>query len=61
MLAFVAVRAMSFHHVDVLIGTRVPNVRVNWILEIGGIAMVIAGAVLGLRRRPGGPRPSRPR
>lgn len=58
-LAFVTVRAMSFHHVDALIGTRVLNVRVNWIFEIGGIAVVIAGAVLGLRDRRGGQRPSR--
>ena len=60
-LAFVAVRAMSFHHVDALIGTRVLNVRVNWMFEIGGIAAVIAGAVLGLRGRPGAQRPSRHR
>jgi hypothetical protein len=57
--AFVAVRAMPFHHVDALIGSRVLNLRVNWIFEIGGIAVVIAGAALGLRGRPGGPRPSR--
>ena len=60
-LVFVAVRAMSFHHVDALIGTRVLNVRVNWIFEIGGIAVVIAGAVLGLRGRAGARRPSRHR
>ena len=60
-LAFVTVRAMSFHHVDALIGTRVLNVRVNWIFEIGGIAVVMAGAVLGLRGRPGAQRPSRHR
>ena len=34
-LAFVTVRAMSFHHVDALIGTRVLNVRVNWISRSG--------------------------
>jgi hypothetical protein len=49
-LAFVAVRAMSFHDVDALIGTRVLNVRVNWMFEIGGIVVVIAGAALRLRR-----------
>ena len=52
-LAFVTVRAMSFHHVDALIGTHVLHVRVNWMLEIGGIAVVIAGCVLGLRRSAG--------
>ena len=49
-LAFVTVRAMSFHHVDALIGTRVLQVRVNWIFEIAGILVVIVGSVLRLMR-----------
>jgi hypothetical protein len=49
-LAFVAVRAMSFHHLDALIGTRVLQVRVNWILEIGGIVVVILACILRLTR-----------
>lgn len=35
---FVVVRAASFHHIDILLG-RGP-VRLNWVLELGGIALV---------------------
>jgi len=49
-LAFVAARATSFHHVDELLGTRALYLRVNWILEIGGIAVVIAGGAARRRR-----------
>jgi Mn2+/Fe2+ NRAMP family transporter len=52
-LAFVTVRAMSFHHVDALLGTRVLRVRVNWMFEIGAIAVVIVGSVLRLMRPTG--------
>ncbi len=37
-VVFVIVRAASFHHVDLWIG-RGP-VRLNWILELGGLALV---------------------
>jgi hypothetical protein len=40
-LIFVAIRAASFHHVDRFIGTTVLGLRWNWILEIGGILMVL--------------------
>lgn len=43
-LTFVVVRAASFHHVDVLIGRKVLGVRWNWILEIGGIMIVLLAA-----------------
>ncbi len=39
---FVVIRAASFHHVDVLLG-RGP-VRLNWVLELGGIACVALSA-----------------
>jgi len=41
---FVAIRASSFHHVDILLGTRVGGLKMNWILELGGIALVGVGA-----------------
>ena len=50
LLTFVTVRAMSFHHVDALIGRQVLYVRVNWMLEIGGIVIVVLGCVLRLRQ-----------
>ena len=43
-LTFVVVRAASFHHVDVLIGRKVLGLRWNWILEIGGIMIVLLAA-----------------
>jgi len=43
-LTFVVIRAASFHHVDVLIGSRLFGLRWNWILEIGGILIVLLAA-----------------
>jgi hypothetical protein len=45
-LTFVLIRAASFHHVDRFIGTRVLGLRWNWILEIGGILIVMVAAWL---------------
>jgi hypothetical protein len=46
-LVFVAVRAASFHHVDRFIGSTMLGLRWNWILEIGGILLVL---IAGWRR-----------
>lgn len=56
--AFVLVRAVGFHHVDALIDLRLGTARMNWVLELGGIAVFAAGGLralaLGRRRaRPG--------
>jgi uncharacterized membrane protein YbhN (UPF0104 family) len=40
-LAFVAIRAASFHHFDRFIGTRILGLKWNWVLEIGGISIVL--------------------
>jgi hypothetical protein len=40
-MLFVTIRAASFHHIDRLIGTTVLGLRWNWILEIGGILIVL--------------------
>jgi hypothetical protein len=37
---FVVIRASSFHRVDHLIGVDLLGLRVNWVLELGGIACV---------------------
>ena len=42
LVAFIAVRAASFHHVDRLIGQRLFGMKFNWVLEIGSISMIIA-------------------
>jgi hypothetical protein len=41
---FVAIRASSFHHVDLLLGFRFAGLKMNWIMELGGIALVGLGA-----------------
>ena len=51
LITFVIIRAASFHHFDEFIGFVVGGVRMNWVLELGGIACV---AIAACRvRRPG--------
>lgn len=50
LVAFVGIRAASFHHVDRFLKATVLGARFNWILELGGIA-VIAFAANGAGRR----------
>jgi NADH:ubiquinone oxidoreductase subunit K len=40
-LGFVLIRAASFHHVDKLIGQKILGLRWNWVLEMGGITIVL--------------------
>jgi hypothetical protein len=40
-MGYVLIRAASFHHVDRFIGSRIFGFRWNWILEMGGIALVL--------------------
>lgn len=44
LVTFIVIRAASFHHVDVLIRSYVLGIRINWLLELGGIALVALGA-----------------
>ena len=53
LLAFIAVRAAGFHHFDRFIGHQIGGVRMNWIMELGAIAMISANALYLLLRRPG--------
>jgi hypothetical protein len=43
--AFVMIRAVGFHHIDALIGLEIGGWRINWILELGGVALIALGAV----------------
>lgn len=45
LLSFVVIRAASFHHFDNLIGARFLGLWWNWILEIGGIAVVLLASL----------------
>jgi hypothetical protein len=44
-MGFVVIRAASFHHVDVLLASRLGGLKWNWILELGGIFLVAVGAL----------------
>lgn len=54
---FIAVRAVSFHHFDLFLKSGVAGLRMNWILELSGIALVWLAALfdymvpLGLYRK----------
>ena len=50
-LAFVAVRAVGFHHMDQFINMRVQNIRLNWIMEMAGPIIILIAAGLNLRGR----------
>lgn len=45
LLAFVVVRASSFHHVDQILGWKIGGLKMNWILELGGIGLVALAAI----------------
>ena len=40
-IGFVLIRAASFHHIDRFIGQKILGFRWNWILEMGGICVVL--------------------
>ena len=44
LLTFIVVRAVSFHHVDAILGTRLFDFKVNWALELTGILLISVAA-----------------
>ncbi len=50
LMTFLVVRAASFHHVDMLLGSEIVGVRMNWILELGGIALIAFSAAQSICR-----------
>ena len=56
---FVLVRAASFHHVDQMLGMELGGLKVNWILELGGILWIGISAWKNLRRLKSQPAPVR--
>jgi hypothetical protein len=50
---FVLIRASSIHHVDIALQWKIAGAKWNWILELGGIAVVLLGAVLAWKGRDG--------
>jgi len=49
LVVFVIIRAASFHHVDQLINFKFAGVRMNWVLELGAIALVAWGTLRARR------------
>lgn len=49
LLAFVVLRAASFHHVDALINSEYIGIKMNWLFEIGGICIILAAGRWRLR------------
>ena len=46
LLVFIISRATSFHHMDIFIGVSILGARVNWIMELGGLAAIALSALL---------------
>jgi cytochrome bd-type quinol oxidase subunit 2 len=45
LLTFIAVRAIGFHHLDILLHTAWAGVKFNWAMELSGIALVTWAAL----------------
>jgi len=52
LVAFVVIRAASFHHVDRVLCAPAGGLRLHWLLEFGGIAWVSGGALLRILWQP---------
>jgi len=50
LITFIIIRAASFHHVDMFILSEILGIRVNWLLELGGIGLVSLGAAQAILR-----------
>jgi hypothetical protein len=44
-ICFVTIRAASFHHIDLFLGSDIGGFKMNWVIELGGILFIIWGAV----------------
>jgi ABC-type Co2+ transport system permease subunit len=53
MLSFIIIRASSFHHVAVILGAEIWGIRLNWLLELGAIAMIAVSAAQSIRHPDG--------
>ncbi len=56
-VSFVMIRASSFHHVDGFLSSAPGGLRMNWLLELGGIGLMARGA--WIFPRPTGQHPTR--
>jgi ATP/ADP translocase len=50
LLGFIIIRAASFHHIDEVLHSRIWDLKMNWIFELGGIFIVWVAAAIDMRR-----------
>jgi hypothetical protein len=50
LISFIIIRASSFHHVGEFLGREIIGIRMNWMLELGGIGLVAVSAAQAIRR-----------
>lgn len=43
---FILIRAVSFHHVDQILKSTIVTIRMNWLLELGGIAILMVSGLM---------------
>lgn len=48
---FALIRAVSLHAIDAFLYGRIAGIQPNWIVELGGIALVALPAVIGLTQK----------
>jgi hypothetical protein len=51
LVVFIFIRAASFHHIDAFLKYDIGGFRMNWVLELGGIALVSLAALKACRRK----------
>ncbi len=51
LMFFILVRAASFHHVDRWLMSGIGGLRLNWVFELGGLALIASGAWRVMPRR----------
>ena len=45
LVCFVVMRATSFHHMDLFLGSYISGFKINWFFELGGISFILASAI----------------
>lgn len=50
---FIVVRAISFHHFDSILKLSFLGMKVNWIMELGGISLIVSAAIMKLAGKDG--------
>lgn len=51
LLVFIMIRASSFHNVDSFLGSRILGIKMNWLLELSGIALIMLNTRKLMRKR----------